>query len=176
MTSLFVLFIFLPGIFGVAKSEEPNRNEYRNSNYGYAVRIPDGIKAETSAPPNPNHGFRAMLVPTGELWVNASYTDDSSLHAILESERQMWKDNCQELGSKSTVLGALPASRMTFKCSAVEGGSGPTMVTIVVALLTPTRDSRIIYEVGFQRPSQGNEAQDQIFRQIVKDFHPIPRE
>ncbi len=162
---------------GAAKSDSQDASEYRNVNYGYAVRVPAGVKLETSKPPNPNHGFGLKPTPATLLWVDASYTDDDSLLAVMASERQIWGDDCQEVAREPTVLGVLRASRMTLHCVGKAVRDAPTSVTVVVALFSQAHNGRIKYEVGFQGPLQGGAVAtnaEQVFNKLVKGFYRIP--
>ena len=177
-TLIFGLVCSVTSIAGkaAAQGNNPHARQYRNENYGYAVRIPAGLEIETSKPPNPNHGFGIKLAPA-TLWVDASYTDDVSLHAVMASEREIWGDKCQELTSKSTLLGRLPASRIVLKCAGKAEGDVPTAVTLIVALLSQPHNGRIKYEIGSQGPLSREPSVnvEQVFRKVVEGFYLIPR-
>src|SRR5579863_9293023 len=58
---------------------------YANHEYGYEIPIPEGLTAVGATPPNPNHGVRITIPGSmSYIWVDASYTDSSSLTQVEE--------------------------------------------------------------------------------------------
>jgi hypothetical protein len=176
---VFLLSMGLTARAGATADGSGQPTRYRNVNFGYAVRVPAGVELETSKPPNPNHGFRISLGSSSFLWVDASYTDDKSLHAAVRSEIRSWGDSCQELASKPTLLGGLPASRITLKCAGGSEEETPRRITLVVAVFSQPDNSTIQYEVGAQeRFEQQNGATNsrELFSRLVKGFYLVPRQ
>jgi hypothetical protein len=142
--------------------------EYRNLNYGYGVHFPAEMQYETSNPPNSNHGFRESLAPATSVWVDGSYTDDTSLDAVMASERQLLGHSCNGLARKSTRLGLLPAVEITLRCAHSVAGDKPTIITAVVALCSRSHGGKVKYEICLQHPlaSPGNRRAEKIFLEL----------
>ncbi|HWF06443.1 MAG TPA: hypothetical protein VHA06_22325 [Candidatus Angelobacter sp.] len=173
----FILLLLYALPFGMAEQatavENQQRHRYRNEDYGYVVRIPFGIKIETAPPPSPNHGFRIQLTPSTLLWVDASYTDDSSLPQILASERQILGKGCRLLTNKPTRLERQPASRMIFKCTSKKNSEASTIITEVEALRP---DSGIKYKIALQTITTEKPPSNaaKIFNEMLAGFSLIP--
>src|SRR5262245_5179884 len=72
--------------------------EYRNTNYGYAVRLPEGITIETTEAPAPSHGFGVMLNGGGQLWVDGSLAESAkTLQEALGEQRRATPSRCREV-------------------------------------------------------------------------------
>jgi len=161
---------------GSGSIADDSREDYQNPDYGYAIRIPPGVGLEKSKPPNPNHGFGIRLGPESLLWVDASYTDDVSLHTVVTSERQSWEGNCRELTHRPAQLGGLAAERMTLKCASAQDRGVPAIVTLVVAVSSRPNRGTVKYEIGSRLPFGQPTTADalKVFRKLVEGFHLIP--
>lgn len=129
------------------------RHWYRNVDYAYAVSLPTDLHYDVNKPPSPNHGFRISVGPSAVVWVDASYTDDSSLSQAVDSERAAWGENCTTIGTEAKELGGMSATQITLTCAAESGAARPTVVTLLLTLGSPPGRGRIRYEVGMQYPS-----------------------
>jgi hypothetical protein len=150
-------------------------DEYRNSNYGYAVRLPAALKIETTKPPFPNHGFLVRLTPTTQLWVDGSFTDALTLDAAVTEQRGIRGDRCREISHRPSRLGSLSAVESVFRCTGDPFRPESTIVTEVVALRD--RDGSIEYTVKSQHPvddAAGAES-ERIFRSLIDGFYVIDR-
>jgi len=172
-----VLAIALFCASGIASKRTALRSgEYRNPDHGYGVRVPKGLRYEVSRPPAPNHGFTVSLPEGTLLWVDGSYTDDADLSAATDSEREVWRGSCREQANAPTVLGPLPARRITFSCLDGSPGHPPTVVTVVLALLGRPGNGIAEYEFGFRSPMR-QEPEDQAQRlldQLIHGFFLLP--
>jgi hypothetical protein len=150
--------------------------EYRNSNYGYAVRLPAALKIETTEPPFPNHGFLVPLAPTTELWVDAFFTDALTLDAAVMEEREIRGDRCREITRRPSRLGSLSAVESVFQCTGEPPRAQSTIVTEVMALRD--RDGSIEYTVKSQHPVVDDATwaeSERVFRRLIDGFYLIDR-
>lgn len=155
---------------GAQRRRSPD--EYRNVNFGYAVRLPVGLKIETSQPPNPNHGFLVRLAPTTQLWVDASSTDALTLDAAVAEEHEIRGDRCRETRRKPNRLGRLSAVEIAWRCMGESSGNDSTIKTTVVAVR-----GGIKYTVNSQWPVDGDTANktERILRRLIAGFYLISR-
>jgi len=151
--------------------EAPDR--YSNPEYDYAVRLPRGLRIETSTPPNPNHGFRARLPPPASVWVSADYETENvyTLAEEVESVREIWR-GCRMEGPKTATLGGVAAAELTFHCPATPAGEGPKTMKLLLTLRTPPDRGVVVYTVGLRHP-QGTRAPaeaERVYRALVHGF------
>jgi hypothetical protein len=151
-------------------SEAPAR--YSNPEYAYAVRLPRGLRIETSTPPNPNHGFRARVPPPASVWVSADYDTENvnTLAEEVQAVRGIWH-GCRMEGPKPATLGGVAAAELTFHCPAASGG-GPETMKLLLTLRTPPDRGSAGYTVGLQYP-EGTPAPaeaEQVYRALVDGF------
>jgi len=149
------------------------RNEYRNVDYAYTVSLPADLYYDVNKPPNPNHGFRINVPPSATVWVDASYTEDSTLSQAVDSERAAWGKNCTAIGTEAKELGGTSATQITFKCAAESETGSPTMVTLLLALASPPDRGQIRYEIGMQYPLEAASSlqTQQAFKAAQAGFH-----
>jgi hypothetical protein len=132
---------------------------YKNENWGFLVRLPKGLRYETSRAPNPNHGFQVPISRTSFVWVNAESSDDQSLSAATKTELGLWLGmGCSQLGRSSTSLGKRPANWLMLKCPAGLGQNTFKRVSVVVALESPLGVNNTAYAVGVAYMPGGDEA------------------
>jgi hypothetical protein len=169
-----LLFVAMIAVsIGPQTSTAGKRNEYRNVDYAYTVSLPADLHYDVNKPPNPNHGFRINVAPSATVWVDASYTDDSTLSQAVDSERAAWGKNCTAIGTETRELGGASATQITLKCAAESETASPTMVTLLLALGTPPDRGQIRYEIGMQYPleaASGLQTQ-RAFKAALAGFH-----
>lgn len=166
----------MPALVKTAVAEQrPQSQEYRNVNYGYAVRLPPGTTIITSEPPAPNHGFGVQLTPTVYLWVDGHHTEDAhNLRETLDEDRQSDPfGGCHELTHGTATLGGQRAFKRVVRCR-----HESTNDTLVIETELVTFRPNVQYTVGIQRPARErlSPESERVFRAVVDGFRFIPRD
>lgn len=157
----------------VTAQRQTSPNEYRNVDYGYAVRIPAGLTIQTNEAPMPNHGFAIRLSPTTRAWADASYAEAATtLAEAFAEQRRSAPDGCHEKAHKSTRMNRLPAIELVLNC---EPGSSRVVATTITEV-TSFRGT-IIYVIGLERPLNDTSAESEaVFKRLVGGFRLIRRQ
>ena len=147
---------------------------YENVDYGFAVRLPAGLRIEIAPAPAPNHGFDARVAPGTKVWVYAYYPEQTeTLAQEAASTSATWrKSGCRETDRRSATLGARPAVELTFTCRPVSGSEGPTIQRVRMAIRTARDRGQVAYHVGWQRPpgSPHRAEVERVYGQLVDGF------
>jgi len=154
-------------LLGGCASEAPRR--YSNPDYAYEVRLPSGLRIDTSTPPNPNHGFRARVPPPANVWVTADYETENvyTLAEEVERVREIWRE-CRIAERKTATLGGTPATALTLQCPATSRAGRPETVKLLLTMRTPPDHGVIVYTVGLQQPWGSHTAEaERIYRALV---------
>ncbi len=149
---------------------------YENPNYGYAVRIPAGVKAQTAQEPNPNHGF-GVDIGAAHLWVGAAYmTEGNSLKDLEAQERESWSARCKQLSRQPARLARLPAARVVRLCEGTVEEPGTRACTQVMTLVSRPHASLAKLEVVVCEPAAGPKsgAMRQLFQYMVRGVYLLP--
>ncbi|HEX8903669.1 MAG TPA: hypothetical protein VF771_02365 [Longimicrobiaceae bacterium] len=145
---------------------------YSNPEYLYDVRLPRGLRIETSTAPNPDHGFSAPLPAGAMAWVKAEYETENAntLAEEVQLARERWREGgCTATGERASTLGGVPAAELTFRCAPASGP--PDTVKLLLTLRNPPDRGVIVYQVGLQHP-QGVRAPDteRVYRDLIAGF------
>lgn len=150
--------------------EEAIQGAYENIEYGYAVNIPDHLKAYRMRAPSPQHGF-AIRLRGAEIWVNGEYdaTGIGSLQALgtkTVSELSA-SDRLRLRRIGPTKLGGLPARELVLANDV--SATLYRRVHVVTALRAVPGSVAIIYTVGL-RTETDNTGLEKLFSTIVNSF------
>jgi hypothetical protein len=161
-----------------AQHEISVRGSYRNSEYGFSVRIPKGLVGTLASPPLPQHGLRIDLSKDREefIWVIGNYNaaDYTSAQDAVSENLGWLKTEGQELEvlvRVPTHLQSLSAERITIRYR--KTGSGDRMIEDYVAALrgkTNGTETGICYELGLISRANNYEKNRQIFDQVLSSW------
>ncbi len=156
-------------------ADSKGRDDYRNRDYAYAVHLPPGTEYTMAGAPNPNHGFRIDVGPNAFVWVDASYTDASTLAEVAAGVREEWQPKCSVESAAEGTLDGAAATEMVFRCRAERAGE-TTSIRILASLKTPHGRGRIRYQLGVQCPKDGNlgDRSEKMFDVVRRGFRHLP--
>jgi len=162
--------VWLALVTGSAQEAAP---EYRNVDYGYAVRLPKDIKIEVTEPPAPNHGFGVHVTPDAYVWADASYAEAAgTLGEAVAETRALLQERCRETRHRTTGLGTLPAVELVLRCRSRDEAHAATIRNEVIAFRHGIR-----YSIALERSASeaGNARLERTFRDLIEGFTLIPR-
>ncbi len=174
--TIFVVLAVALVLVGASEFAGQNRvieGTYVNPNYGYSVKIPNGIRGETLAPPAPQHGFGVDLnrKSKGSIWVDGSY--DSSL---LGSADALARDTALEFAKKYNLT---VASNVVLKFSELEARdvvlenvakTGTiNYIHFILAFRKRVGQPGIVYTIGILEDSKDASAEN-LYSRIVNSF------
>lgn len=149
--------------------EDAIQGTYENIEYGYAVNIPDRLKAYRMKAPSPQHGF-AIPVRGGEIWVNGEYdaTGIGSVQALGTKTASEWSasDRLRLIRIRPTKLGGLPARELVL---ADDRSARQSMsIHVVTALRAVPGTVGIVYTLGLKTTE--NTGLEKLFSTVVNSF------
>lgn len=141
--------------------------EYRNSVFGFSVKVPARYSSVGSTPPNPDHGIRLALNAVSLLWVDASYAETAS----SQDELEYMTKGCATTRPTTSQLGGQTALSFTLHCADLEGkGSGYWEIVRMVVRETKTR-SPIRFLVALRaKDRRALLASQNVFTQVADSF------
>ena len=141
---------------------------YSNRVFDFSVALPPGVIYSVAIPPNPDHGLNVLRNDNAVVWVDASYTDSSS----IEQEVQKQTAGCRIEFTKPVKLGKLPAILLRFSCDATAHDS-PWSEQVVLSVKQYANLPSICYQVGIRRHawrSTFKEDNDYPFENLIAGF------
>lgn len=142
---------------------------YRNADYGYQVALPAGTAYRMSRAPRPNHGFDVATSAGDTLWVDASYTDRTTLAGVA-GEAASVMAGCLVSGERATRLGGLYARELRMRCGEGHSGASAREKREVVALR-----GGVVYTVGVRRAAHLSPAGLRLFAAARNGFRTTAR-
>jgi hypothetical protein len=142
---------------------------YRNVDYGYRVRLPEGTRYERSRAPFPNHGFQVPSAAGDTLWLDASYTDSLTLAGAVRGSSAL-AEGCELTGQRPTRLGGLAARELVYRCRP-GGPGGPEREQREVLALR----GGILYTVGIRRAGGVSRSGGDLYAAARAGFATTPR-
>ena len=146
---------------------------YRNTEYGYSIEIPKGLKGSTDEPPAPQHGVRIGPGKSSFLWVDGSYNA-----AGAHSAAEILKDTLEDVRTHAKIesvsrsrirLGTLPADSISIRYRPAD--SPETAVREEVVALRAGTTPRIVYTIGMIVPARRYESQRAVLKSLIDSFH-----
>ena len=136
---------------------------YKNVDYGYRVRLPDGVVYERTPAPFPNHGFQVPLAAGDTVRVDATYTDSLTLAGVAGEDAGL-RAGCTIASRHPARLGPLPAVEVFYLCA------GEIEERKVLAL----RDA-IVYTVAVSRVGGVTRRGAELWSVVRREFATTPR-
>src|ERR1700722_15780628 len=147
---------------------------YTNSDYGYSVKIPVGVRGDNLAPPAPQHGFGISL--GGKNGADSIDVDGSYDALLLKSAEAAARAAADGFAKEhrlvvthnvATSLSGLDARDVGLESA---GGTGSVdCLHFVLAYRESPGEVGIIYTIELQEVSR-NASNEAVFSQIVKSF------
>jgi hypothetical protein len=150
---------------------------YVNPDYGYSVKVPDGLRGENLAPPAPQHGFGIELngKPGDSIWIDASYDALvlGSADAVANRQAGNLRREHKLVITKfsPTQLAGLEARDIVLEN--VQQSGSINYIHLVVAFRKQTKGVGIIYTIGIQQKSK-NAAGEEAFSNVLRSFQTTP--
>ena len=153
---------------------DTSRGWSANPNYGFSVRIPDGLTGHDGPAPMPHHGFGIVLSwqPRAYVEFDGSYrVGDDSLPLIEEAERLIkWRraesESVRSVSRTSARLGPLPAQRVLVYRTC-KGHAGVFVADQIVAL---GHQGRTVYSARLLTTSARYPARQAVVRGLARDM------
>lgn len=147
--------------------------EYVNQKYGFAIRIPEAVKAYRPGAPAPQHGveLRVTDAPGGYVWANAEFdalglgtAGDLAEH---EAGSLALKYHLRLVATVATNLGGLEAREVTLEN--VQASGDVNYLRFVIAFRPVPNEIGVVYVVGLRQRIKTTTAAE-VFESVVKSF------
>ena len=173
-----ILFLCAFLYVGFAPVDQSKSYAYRHSNseYGYSVLIPKGLKTRTDPPPLPQHGFRISLSTEAGcfIWVDGSYNtfDWVNLQEAVDSHLEWLKQEGTDyvkIRESSVRLGRLQALRSIVRYKSSTTGKW-MLQDLVLALRERKSEVGILYTCGLKTLESRYPKDKELFEKIIKSW------
>jgi hypothetical protein len=153
----------LYGQTSVSSSKHPI---YINHVYNFRVTVPPGVTYTRTLPPNPDHGIGIEMHDQTKLWVDASYTESSSIEEEISKESA----DCKVEQQQSISLGSMPAVQVNFSCTASSNEKAYEEKLVLLVHRSEHR-SPVCYEIGMRATDGMISARaDNLFNKLIVTF------
>jgi hypothetical protein len=146
--------------------------DYANPNYGFAVRIPDGLAGHDILAPAPHHGFGIVLQWEPRAYINFDGSYNAAESPLAEIEASYLKSRRDEservltVQRESAKLGPLNAQRIVVRRTC-KGHAGTFVADETLAL---SADQRILYSATLLTLEERFERDRAVLSEMLKTW------
>lgn len=160
------------------------RGRYSNYEYGYALKIPQGLVGLSPPAPWPQHGIKIRLSRNHDAHIltNADFSaaDYPSLDAAVDSDLQELKKNARELqvvNRRREWLGPLEAIRVVIRYKASPSGTTFAEETTTAIRRAKRPEEAVLYTITLVTPESQYQSDSKFFHSILRSWQlrPLPK-